>query len=1226
MNDYQKNIINAEKFYAGSAVSNIGGVLSLKVEISDEDCRLIIREIVSKTSALRLKWNGESELCEYEDNEYFAENIRIRGNCADAVQYAERQMKIPFSNLYNSPLFEIKIFTYDTGKVVFLKLHHVLGDAATIGILCKRFEEGYYELLQRKKFVCQDIPVVYPSLSDEDKKKAADFFAGKLTHFEPIKLSEKESRDCSADKMHFELSYYEKNMTDLFVAAMYLYLSSVLNTKKVVVGFVLGNRKKEEWYMPGMFANTLPLVMEFENGSFRELRKMIRTEIFNLIRCSAYSMDELKQAVSISDSLYDISVSYRSREFVPQCQIGTLVECFNGCLDVPMRISIEENENGVSFDIYYKKNIYSPLFIENMGHALDSIIKQGVKTSVELSEINLLTDLDKQIYENLNATVTSHKYQDVIECFNAHISNRETVVWQEGSIDGFELQRRSQEIATYIRRKKAKTVGIRMIRSPEMIESVLGTLMAGSSFMIISDTIPNSESYCDLILCRDDVKEIREETDSWEKVTYAPESTAYRVCTSGSTGRPKCIEISRASLMARLEWADRQYGLRGSILQKTVNTFDVAVWEMLSVIFGARLCLLPEGDEKLPDRIAIAMLEYGIEKVHFVPSVLHRFLRYTKAHHMVFPKLREVFVSGEKLESSLVDAFFEQQQEKRLINLYGPAECTIDVTFYECVKGHYPIDIPIGKPVANTQIYIMNDENKCLPAGTYGEICVMGELVGKGYVSGDQETQEQMVYQSSDRESRNKAGFCMIDGKKAYRTGDIGKVGFDGNLYIQGRRDHQIKIRGIRIDLSDIKNIVLQSDGVTDAEVIKCGHRIECYYCGEIKEQDIQADIAKNISVYAIPSIFKKVDSIPLTTNGKTDISELQRQSVEQLQLRNQSSKEKTEMLSGVERELLKAVSQYVEADRDDNLFEAGLDSISVLDIVCHLQEKGYHIDFSDFYENLTIRRIAKNIGRKRYYTYLKENNSDYLVICFPFAGGEPQNFTKIAKIFSCDVIGVYTSAFSKSVTVEEMALRLSAVLPLGKYKKIYVYGQCVGCMIALEFASLMGERTDGVILVAPTVRKKSQAESSDMNSQLRNSNLLRAREKVINPWSLFSDQRIIRILRGMGGNYNYKKTVINQFRKDTDRYFRYRPRVFNNIPPACRVTLVFGNEDLFTINRRYTIRNIQSCGLFNVKAYGIKGGKHFLNDSHSQELYKIIKHRYPELMKGRRVDGDSSR
>ncbi len=1182
MNDYQRNILNAQLFYKDTAIENIGGVLAFSVEISYEDVCAILGEMIAKTASLRFRLGKDGEFYEWDDRGYTVENVLISGDYEKAVAYAESRMRMPFSSIYDTRLFELQYIAYDSGAMLFLKLHHLLGDAATIAILCKRFEQGYYALLQYGVYTCQDTPVVYRTASTETKKRISEYFSAKLMSFEPAKLSDRESQNCTAEKISFSMPLYKKHMASEFISALYVYISAITNSSKIALGFVLGNRTKKEMSMVGMFANTLPLVLEFGDGRFEQLNQKVQGEIYNLIKRSTYSLEDLKKYNHITSNIFEISVSYRYADFIPKVDIGELVECFNGCIDSPIQISVEEKER-LDFNIYYKKSIFNAKYIENLGNAVISILSQGMENAL-VSQISVLTALDKKIYERLNDTNKEHDNQDIIECFCKNVTDKPILVWEDGNLSGFELENRSKKIASFIQKKNICRVGIKMERCHEMIEAVVGVLMAGAAFMIVSDSIKNMAMHCDIVLEKSDISEIYEKEYEFTSVQYDPESTAYMVCTSGTTGKPKCIEISRKSLISRLEWAEHKYGLRGSVLQKTVNTFDVSIWEMLSVVYGARLCLLKDGYEKLPDKIAQAMNGFKIEKVHFVPSVLYRFLIYIQKHNLVFPNLKEVYVSGEKLERTVVDCFFEALPGVRLINLYGPAECTIDVSFYECQQGKLPKDIPIGHPVDHTKIYILNDHDKCMPVGVFGEICIFGTLVGKGY------------------RAENIGGYCEIDGVSAYKTGDIGKVDFDGNLYIHGRRDRQVKLRGIRINLSEIKNVILQCAGVEAAEIIKHNNRLECYYCGNADADQIRLKILRQVDANAVPSVFRKIDDFPLTKSGKSDVDALKEMWDTRVSSENSLSQDHSETMSAVEEEILNEVSKYVDADLDDNLFDIGLDSVSVLDIVYNLQEKGYNIEFSDFYENLSVRRIAANIENKAFYTFLKRNTTDRVMICFPYAGGEPQNLIKLSDKINCNIIGVYISAFAHNSSIEEIAQELQERLPLNRFKHIYVYGQCVGCATALEFANRIGKAIRGIILVVPAVRKEKKTHLWMKT---------KGKFTVFSPWKLLPNRGIAYLLRRAGGTFLYTKTMIERFRKDTDRYFRYTPHKYDGLQKDCRVGIIFGSADMFTRNREELEKRFRNYISASLNVYRIEGGKHFISETNCDEVYQVIEHQY---------------
>lgn len=1176
MNDYQRNILNMEYCFPGTAVANIGGILRADVPFDYEQCVRIVREVVEKTDALQLRLNDRDELYQYKEENYTLDRVVIDGDSSAADAYARKKMSTPFDSIYDHRLFLFEYLEYRGGCGIFLRLHHLLGDAASVAWICKKVDDGYRCLQQGKEHLCDSKDTIYPELTMKEREAAASYFEEKQVTKEVPCIGERESKDCSADRVKFSLPVYKKNMSADFVLALYLYLSALTNSSRVALGFVFGNRSRNEMDMFGMFANTLPLILELPEGTYEELREQVKKEIMGLMRHSRYTLEQLRKEQKITRRLFEISVSYRYRGFVPKMKMGEVQECFNGCVDVPMRINIEEKSEEIFFDITYQKAVFSKEYVLNMGEAIKNIISQGVGCP-QSTDMVFLTAKDKKLYQQLNNTLISHKYNDVVSCFFENISEEECLVWEDGSITATELARRSSGIAAFIREKKAGIVGLRMERSHEMIECVLGVLMAGAAFGILSDAAESMESYCDLILEKEDVETLYMDTTlgenqykAWKERQYDSESTAYLICTSGTTGGPKCIKISRGGLMSRLEWADRCYGLKGSILQKTINTFDVSVWEMLSVVFGARLCLLRAGEEKLPDKIAQAMAGYGIEKVHFVPSILQRFLSYVTMHSCDFSSLKEVYVSGEKLEKATAERFFEVLPGVRLINYYGPAECTIDVTSYECIPGKLPAeDIPIGTPADNTQIVIMNEKNQILPVGALGEICIFGELVGKGYLGMKHER------------------FCEIGGRRAYKTGDLGKIGFDGNIYIYGRNDQQVKLRGIRVNLSEIKNAALRCEGVSAAEIIKHGNRLECFYTGNVHAEAVRKGMADKLPAYAVPSLYHLVERIPLNANGKADmvaLLELCQKSSESE--RTDSQKKEMVELSGLEREILEEVSKHIQAGLRDNLFDLGLDSISVLDIVCSLQEKGYQITFSDFYENLSVHCIAQNIHKKTCYTYLRKADSKDVMIIFPYGGGEPQNFSKLASHMNCDVIAVYPSSFPAESTMEELAAELAETLPLEQYGKVYLYGHCVGCMLAAEFAVHLKREVAGMIFVAPSWKKKAAQHS---------------------PWKYLPDGVISLVLRLAGSkpksSGKSSGNAIKYFRKDTNRFFWHELPEQYLIRIEQGISVFFGTRDVFTWNSKKILRSLQESFSAEVSCTYIKGGNHFMNEENSEEL-----------------------
>ena len=1171
MNNYQKNIYDMETFYPGTPISNIGGFLKFETHVSYDDIYVILAEIINKNKSLRMRLSHGGHLYESKNEGSYIKKIQLSGDLEQAKSYAEKQMQIPFPDIYDSRLFDFRYIEYMDGCLFFLKLHHILGDAATIALLCKEAQAGIDALNKGEDYVCRLAPAVYREQTQKNKINAEKYFENKMKSYRFARITDKNSKDCHANRLYFESELFEKNMTDLFIAAIYIYYTKILESNQVGIGFVMANRTGTEMEMLGMFANTLPMILFFEKNDPRELRQYIRREIFLLMKYSLYTMQDMKKKNNLYKG-FDISVSYRYGRFIPQMGIGTITECFNGCVDVPVRFSAEETDDKLKFSITYKKQLFDESYIMNMGYAIIEIMKQIVNNT-DLADIDILTHNEKILYHEMNETETVLRYQDVIDCYKEHISKNTALIWEDTSIDGYELARRSNCVAVFVKDKNVSRVGIRMERSHEMIEAVLGILWAGAAFMILpGGGVSDADKYCDLIFEKKDVDALYQYGQCYEmlQLDYDPESTAYLIHTSGSTGRPKCIEISRKSLLTRLEWADRSFGLDGRILQKTINTFDVSIWEMLSVVYGAELYLMPAGKEKFPDKISAVMTRHEIQKIHFVPSFLQIFTRYIQLNDIRFPHLKEVYVSGEKLEKTLVHDFFNVFPGVRLINYYGPSECTIDVTSYECEAKEYD-EIPIGKPAYNTKIYVLNKNCDMMPVDVKGEICVFGDLVGKGYFNGSQ------------------GGFFMLNGEKGYRTGDIGKVGADGNIYIYGRKDSQVKLHGIRLNLSNIKALIMQASHTNNIEIIKRKNQLVCFYEGEIDKEKAADEIIKKMGAYAVPSLYIKVDQLPLSDNGKIDAHALKIY-LENMKWTHHQSDNK------IEKVILESVNRYIKAGIDDNLFFSGLDSVSVLEIVCDLQEKGYNISFSDFYENLTIKQIARNYGYNQYFTYLKKCESTNLMVCFPYAGGEPQNYSRFADRLNCNVLGVYTSAFSEKKKIEEVVEVLIKKLPLDRYNKIFIYGQCIGCALALELAAQMNRRVDGIILVAPSMMQRIPVIG----------------RMGKNPWRWLPESVIKHILYLSGGKNEYTENEMKKFIKDTDRFFAHELNRYHI--KTQKMILIFGKKDIFSVNKNAVIKHIRERTSAQVQVYQIRNGKHFISEKNFVGLSKIVKHDFPDI------------
>ncbi|MCB0599239.1 MAG: amino acid adenylation domain-containing protein, partial [Phaeodactylibacter sp.] len=404
-----------------------------------------------------------------------------------------------------------------------------------------------------------------------------------------------------------------------------------------------------------------------------------------------------------------------------------------------------------------------------------------------------------------------------------------------------ELNERANRVGHYLRAtydiQPDDVVALQLERSEWMVAAILGVLKSGAAYLPIDPQSPPSraaymleDSRAKALLVDAATFESAEEFRSALPVVKVEEvgceqvhnpgriataqNLAYVIYTSGSTGWPKGVMIQHSGIVNRLNWMQHAYpiGPGDCILQKTPYTFDVSVWELIWwSMQGAKLALLGPGEEKDPSRILDAISRYGVTTMHFVPSMLGAFLAYLEQHPAgrQSQSLRQVFASGEALSASQVNRFFQLigNENTALHNLYGPTEASIDVSYYDCRLLGAGSVVPIGKPIENIALYILDGQEKLSPVGIAGELCISGIGLARGYLNNPELTADKFIPHP------------FREGERLYRTGDLARWLPDGNIEFLGRIDHQLKIRGYRIEAGEVEQALLEHPAIKSAVV-----------------------------------------------------------------------------------------------------------------------------------------------------------------------------------------------------------------------------------------------------------------------------------------------------------------------------------------------------------------------------------------------------------------------
>jgi amino acid adenylation domain-containing protein len=351
-----------------------------------------------------------------------------------------------------------------------------------------------------------------------------------------------------------------------------------------------------------------------------------------------------------------------------------------------------------------------------------------------------------------------------------------------------------------------------------------------------------------------------------------PDNPAYLIYTSGSSGIPKGVVNAHRGVCNRLLWMQDVYRLttQDHVLQKTPFSFDVSVWEFFwPLLVGARLVMARPGGHQDSGYLADLIAEERITTLHFVPSMLQAFLEEDRLSRC--GSLKDVISSGEALPFELKERFFTRLGAE-LHNLYGPTEASVDVTFWHCERDGIGRSVPIGRPIANTQIYLLDSNMEPVPVGVAGELHIGGVGLGRGYHNRAELTAEKFVPNPyrPDREAR------------LYKTGDLARYLPDGQIEYIGRIDHQVKIRGFRIELREIETLLTQHLGVKSAVVVAQEQplgdmRLAAYIVPDELNNtnslidDLRGLLKGKLPEYMVPSTITVMDALPLTPSGKVD-------------------------------------------------------------------------------------------------------------------------------------------------------------------------------------------------------------------------------------------------------------------------------------------------------------------------------------------------------------------
>jgi len=441
----------------------------------------------------------------------------------------------------------------------------------------------------------------------------------------------------------------------------------------------------------------------------------------------------------------------------------------------------------------------------------------------------------------------------------------------------------------------------------------------------------------------------------------APENLAYVIYTSGSTGKPKGVMNEHRGIVNRLLWMQDEYRMneQDRVLQKTPFSFDVSVWEFFWPLqVGARLIVAQPGGHRDSAYLIKLIIDERITTLHFVPSMLQIFLEEDGVEQC--SNIKRVICSGEALSFELQNRFFERL-DTQLHNLYGPTEAAVDVTYWACRPDTKRKIVPIGFPVANTQMYILDPELRPVPIGCTGELHIGGVQVARGYLNRAELTAEKFIPDP----------FCDDPKAHLYKTGDLARYLPDGSIEYLGRVDFQVKIRGLRVELGEIEAQLAELDAIKKCVVIMRedrpgDQRLVAYLVVEEEpgptNTELRSFLKEKLPEYMVPSAYVLIDDLQLTPSGKIDRRALPAPDLERSRLETKFIAPRTP----VEKVLAKIWFEVLGLERvgiHDNFFELGGHSLLATQVVSRIRET-FETDLSlrSLFENQIVADLAEVI------------------------------------------------------------------------------------------------------------------------------------------------------------------------------------------------------------------------------------------------------------------------
>ncbi len=1003
----QKRLYVLQQLEGAEQSYNMPSVLRIKGPLKREQFESAIRELVRRHEALRTSFEmieGEPVQRIHKEVE-FDVSYREAGEDDDGII---SEFIRPFA-LHEAPLMRVELVRLtEEHHLLLFDMHHIISDGISVSVLIEEITKLYAgETLEPPHIQYKDYAVWQRSfLQTEVYQKQEAYwleqFAGELPVLNlPTDFTRPAVQTFAGDRVAFVLDsalsralnkLANETGTTLYMVLLASYgilLAKLTGQDDVIVGSPIAGRPHAEVANTvGMFVNTLAMrTYPHEKKTFAAYLQEVKQTALGAYESQDYPFEELVGKVQVQrdmsrNPLFDTMFVLQNMDMQELKMEGAHLEPYAFEYKIAkfdMSLFMTEQNDAIACSMEYNTALFKRETIERwIGHFTELLRHITAEPDVKLEKAKMLTEAEKhRILIEFNDTNREYPQEKTIqELFEEQVERvpgNVAIVFNNQEVTYHELNAKANRLARTLRAKGLQAesiVGIMVEQSIDMVVGILAILKAGGAYLPIDPDYPKERvnyliadsgaalvltqrpftdhlQRVDLLYIDDPAQEMADSTNLTQ--VNQPKDMAYIIYTSGSTGQPKGVMVEHRNVVRLVKNAGYiPLDETCRMVQTGAISFDASTFELFgALLHGGTLYPVPK-----PVLLDVADFTQFLQQHRITTMWLTSplFNQLAQENAEMFKTVRHLIIGGDALVPYHVNQVRRVCPGLSLWNGYGPTENT---TFSTCflIDKEYKEPIPIGKPIGNSTAYIVNATNNPQPIGVPGELCVGGDGVARGYLNRLDLTQEKFVDNP------------FSPGERMYRTGDLARWLPDGSIEFLGRIDHQVKVRGFRIEPGEIESRLMQVDGIDEAVVItRQDESLQNYLCAylvgerELSTEFLRTKLSHSLPGYMMPSYFVQMEKMPLTPNGKVDRRALPEPDAE-------AGKEEYRGPRNEAEALLCRIWQDVLGTKQvgigDNFFSLGGDSIKAIQMAARLHKHGWKLEMRDLFQNPTIEQVS---------------------------------------------------------------------------------------------------------------------------------------------------------------------------------------------------------------------------------------------------------------------------